>query len=99
MRTTNTHLLLWEWMREYQNEHGMPPTLDEIRDSMDALSHRSSVRYILTRMKAMRMVELIREKGCARRYRAIGRKDAGEGRENKAEPCTGQVGLLADNTD
>jgi len=48
---------VYEYMLFYQGLHGAPPKLDEIKENIDGLNYRSSVRQALVRLERQGLVE------------------------------------------
>jgi hypothetical protein len=62
---------LWKFMLSYQRDnHGIPPTMEEMVEACE-LNFRSSAKYQLESLVAMRVVEAIFPEGQARRYLAL----------------------------
>ncbi len=67
------NLAVHEYMLTYQAARGKPPTLAQIADGVQTISHRSSARYSVRVLMEYGLV--VEEKGKwanhARRYRAV----------------------------
>jgi len=62
---------VWQFMISYQQQHGMPPTMDEIRGSVPGLGYRSSAQYALRGLVEQGKVVEAADPGSSRRHRAI----------------------------
>ncbi len=60
---------IWEFMRGYQETNGIPPTMREIAEEI-GLTHRSSVRYAILRLRQTGLAEASGAPNTQRRWRA-----------------------------
>ena len=67
----DTAIEVWVWMRMYQDLHGHPPTLREIRDAMASLNYPSSVRHSLQLLVEQELVAEVKPENVSRRYLAL----------------------------
>ena len=68
MRTADS---VWMFMMEYQEQHGMPPTLDEISQNVNGLSYRSSAQFAVRALVSQGRVVVEATPGSSRRHRAV----------------------------
>jgi len=69
---------LWAFMVKYQEEHQMPPTLDEMTEVLSS-EHRSSAKHFVEKLIAAGWVVEVAEEGKSRRYRATNAPTGGIG--------------------
>lgn len=60
---------VWQFMIDYQEEHHMPPTLEEIAETLPS-QYRSSAKHYAEKLVEAGWVEEVAEEGKSRRYRA-----------------------------
>jgi len=65
------HDNLYEWMLQYQQANGVPPTLREVTDAQGTMNYRSSARHTLHSLIMRDMVVIVRPEGHSRRYQAV----------------------------
>ena len=73
METTDR---VWLFMLDHQQEHGKPPTMQEIATAMPTLNYRSSARYVLQQLAEEGRVIEAGEPGTACRHRAVPQEGA-----------------------
>jgi hypothetical protein len=71
MKSYNIHDELHQWMLEYQETNGEPPTLREVAEAHESMNHRSSARHTLHSLIFRGLAAIVEDEGYARRYLAI----------------------------
>jgi predicted transcriptional regulator len=66
-----SHRDVYKYMLAYQGKHGMPPTMQEIRENVPRLHYRSSVRHTIRLLMDMGLVEPEKPQNHSRRYKAV----------------------------
>lgn len=71
----STEDAVWTFMLDYQREHEMPPTMDEVVAAVDGLNWRSSAQYTLRNLMEEGRVQEVNDANYSRRHRAVHRPD------------------------
>ena len=62
--------ILWQFMIDYQAEHQMPPTLDEMTGCLDS-EYRSSAKHYVEKLVREGWAAEVADEGKSRRFRAV----------------------------